>query len=263
MARDLTSIVWGNVPAPVTFEFRAPGDCGLYDYGRYYCLNGCEHTGMDIGLACGTTLYAVGAGEITCAGTGVGPGYDGFGCAAFGDDGGGAGRVELLLDDGTVAIYGHSSAALVSVGQRVVRGDPIARSGTAGTGPHLHFEQRVPNSGCASGYAIADPEPLLPQVGASSPGFVVGDTLAVDASDGLDLRGGPGLSYPLITTMPWNRKAIVVSEPTVADGYHWYQLETRHGRGWAAGEYMKRVTPREYLHNPTANSSLSSIVPNR
>jgi murein DD-endopeptidase MepM/ murein hydrolase activator NlpD len=222
---DMTSIVWGGVPAPVTFGFQAPsGNCGLYGYGANYCLPGCNHTGIDIGLAFGTTLYAVSAGEITCAGTGVGPGAEGIGCGAFNcvDATGnicGAGRVELLLDDGTIAIYGHCSAALVSVGQRVRRGDPIARSGEQ-NGPHLHFEQRVPNSVCAAGYAIVDPEPLLTQSGVPSPGFVVGDTLAVEASDGLNLREGPGLSFGIITTMPWNRKAIVVSGPTLANGYH-------------------------------------------
>ena len=49
---DLTSIVWGGVPAPVTFGFQAPsGNCVLYGYGQDYCLIGCDHTGIDIDLA--------------------------------------------------------------------------------------------------------------------------------------------------------------------------------------------------------------------
>jgi len=38
--------------------------------------------------------------------------------------------------------YAHSRKALVRVGQRVVRGEPIALSGSTGvsTGPHVHYE---------------------------------------------------------------------------------------------------------------------------
>jgi murein DD-endopeptidase MepM/ murein hydrolase activator NlpD len=38
--------------------------------------------------------------------------------------------------------YAHSRKALVRVGQRVARGEPIALSGSTGvsTGPHVHYE---------------------------------------------------------------------------------------------------------------------------
>ena len=264
MPSSLTSIVWGNVSAPVTFNFREPGDCQMYDYGRFYCLDGCEHTGIDIGLNCFTPLYAAADGTITCAGTGVGAGYDNAGCAVFDDTscGGGAGRLELLLDDGSVAIYGHCATVEVPLQSRVARGQRIATSGGM-NGPHLHFEYRVPNGQCQAMYAIVDPVPLLTGTTPPSEEFGLGDVLR--ATEPLNLRDGPGLGEPIIVTMATNTRVMVVSPsgPTIADGFHWYKIETRYGRGWAAGEYLTTTSPNNLIANPTANTNLDFIVANR
>lgn len=51
--------------------------------------------------------------------------------------------VRILHDDGTMGVYLHlqRGSVLVSEGQRVTVGQPLARSGNTGnsTGPHLHF----------------------------------------------------------------------------------------------------------------------------
>ncbi len=54
--------------------------------------------------------------------------------------------IKILHDDGTYAIYAHilQGSSLVTPGDKVVAGEKIARSGSAGfsTGPHLHFVVR-------------------------------------------------------------------------------------------------------------------------
>lgn len=55
----------------------------------------------------------------------------------------GGNAIRILHDDGSMALYAHLADAGLQVrpGQRVRRGDTIARVGTTGysTGPHLHF----------------------------------------------------------------------------------------------------------------------------
>ena len=57
-------------------------------------------------------------------------------------NGGYGNMVEVEHADGVSTRYGHLSAFLVSVGDRVEAGAPIARVGSTGrsTGPHLHYE---------------------------------------------------------------------------------------------------------------------------
>lgn len=86
------------------------------------------HTGIDIGAAPGSPVYAAGAGEVLSAGWR-----------------GGYGRCIILLHGGEVAtLYGHLSAIRVQAGQSVARGQVIGAVGSTGlsTGPHLHFEVR-------------------------------------------------------------------------------------------------------------------------
>jgi hypothetical protein len=246
----LKSIVWGGESASILTrhgdDVRAWNpDCSWYDYGLFYGLDGCQHPGMDISLPDGTNLYAVGPGTVMCAGTNVGEGYDQGGCAAYEDDYGRAGRVELLLDDGSVAIYGHSSQALKRIGERVATGDLIAKSGYANSA-HLHFEYRVPDSRCTLGYAAVDPMPLLKNASLVTEQFASGVTLEVRPEDGLRLREDPGLTAPIITVMQPGEEVSVLRGPTVVDGYLWYFLETRFGRGWSAGEYLSAVNTKPH-----------------
>jgi murein DD-endopeptidase MepM/ murein hydrolase activator NlpD len=84
------------------------------------------HTGVDIGVDSGSTVLAADDGTVVFAGW----------AGAFGI------LVSVDHGNGYVTKYAHNSRVLVSEGQRVERGQQIARSGNTGnsTGPHVHFE---------------------------------------------------------------------------------------------------------------------------
>jgi len=99
------------------------------------------HDGYDIAAPYGTAIVATGAGRVVFAGWR-----------------GAYGRA-VMLDHGygLVTLYGHTSRIVVSVGQRVKRGQVIAYVGSTGrsTGPHLHYTVLV------NGREVS-PRPYLP-----------------------------------------------------------------------------------------------------
>lgn len=107
------------------------------------------HNGLDFGLPAGTPVQAAADGVVTQA-EAVDRG--GYGC-----------HVRLLHEDGRVTIYGHLARPMVKTGQAVRANEKIGLSGNSGfsTGPHLHFEVRLPGQE-QNGYGGAvDPLPLL------------------------------------------------------------------------------------------------------
>ncbi len=118
-------------PAAVTgAEFVRPGIGRLTSgYGRRW---GRLHAGIDLASGIGSPVRAVTAGVVQSAGT----------------EGGYGRAVRIRHSDGTITVYGHMSALLVSAGERVSAGEQIGREGNTGrsTGPHLHFEVRINGS---------------------------------------------------------------------------------------------------------------------
>jgi murein DD-endopeptidase MepM/ murein hydrolase activator NlpD len=84
------------------------------------------HKGVDFAGAPGSSVTAVAAGVVTWAGERSGYGK----------------LVEINHGDGFVTRYAHNERTLVTVGQTVKRGEPLALMGSTGrsTGPHVHFE---------------------------------------------------------------------------------------------------------------------------
>lgn len=84
------------------------------------------HRAVDIGAPHGTAIYAADAGTVTYAGWRTSYGY----------------VVEIDHGNGYQTLYAHCSKLLVSRGQKVSKGQTIARIGSTGnsTGPHVHFE---------------------------------------------------------------------------------------------------------------------------
>ena len=88
--------------------------------------HGAFHKGLDFASQAGAEVVAVAAGIVTWSGERAGYGN----------------LVEINHGNGFVTRYGHNSRNLVSVGDTVQRGDPVAQIGSTGrsTGPHVHFE---------------------------------------------------------------------------------------------------------------------------
>jgi murein DD-endopeptidase MepM/ murein hydrolase activator NlpD len=98
------------------------------------------HAGIDLAGPVGTPIYAAADGIVDRAGWANGYGN----------------LVEIDHGKAIQTRYGHLSAILVAPGQRVHRGDLIARMGSTGrsTGSHLHYEVRL------DGHAV-NPIPFL------------------------------------------------------------------------------------------------------
>lgn len=87
------------------------------------------HSGIDIPAPQGTSIQAANGGVVIFAGW-----QNGYGNFIVVDHGG-----------GQATAYAHCSRLVAREGQKVEKGDVIAKVGTTGysTGPHLHFEVRI------------------------------------------------------------------------------------------------------------------------
>ena len=91
------------------------------------------HNGHDFGIPEGTTVYAPHDGVATVKNDGS----QGYG-------------LYLVIDDAKRrSILAHLSQALVSNGQTIYQGDPVALSGNTGfsSGPHLHWTYKIMKNG--------------------------------------------------------------------------------------------------------------------
>ena len=89
------------------------------------------HDGIDVSAPHGTPVHAARAGEVL-----------------YSDNLRGYGNVIILRhSDGYASVYAHNAEQLVSVADRVLQGQVIARVGESGrtSGPNLHFEVRKNN----------------------------------------------------------------------------------------------------------------------
>lgn len=102
---------------------------------------GRAHSGIDYGAPEGTDLVSVGKGTVAVAEYNSGLGN----------------HVKIVLEDGTMIVYGHMISSTVEVGDQVMPGDLVGYLGNTGnsTGPHLHFEVRPGGTG--------DSDPINPR----------------------------------------------------------------------------------------------------
>ncbi|MFW6238761.1 MAG: peptidoglycan DD-metalloendopeptidase family protein [Halanaerobiales bacterium] len=110
-------------------KFVSPVPSGARISSYYGGRWGKMHEGIDYAISYGSEIRAAGEGKVV---------YSGWSS--------GYGRTIIIEHRrGLRTLYAHNSKLLVSSGQRVRRGQLIARSGNSGnsTGPHLHFEVQL------------------------------------------------------------------------------------------------------------------------
>ena len=112
-----------------SYQWPIYGRITSYFGGRYIFGSYSYHSGIDISASYGAAVCAADGGTVTYAG------YRG----SYGN------LVVITHDNGTQTYYGHNSSLTVSVGDKVYKGQQIARAGSTGrsTGVHCHFEIRV------------------------------------------------------------------------------------------------------------------------
>ncbi|MFM7676884.1 MAG: M23 family metallopeptidase [Synechococcus sp.] len=122
------------------------------------------HSGRDLAAPEGTPVVAALAGRVVSSGT-----AGGYGLA-----------IEVEHErPRRRTLYGHLSELYVQPGDRVRQGEVIGRVGSTGlsTGPHLHFELRLPQDG---GWVAVDPGDLDPggsAVGSDAIALLMGQLL--------------------------------------------------------------------------------------
>lgn len=126
LTRQLASI--SNLPTAMPIE-SYPYLSSSYGWRRHP-FNGqiSMHEGLDFSAPHGTPIVAAAGGVVRTVAQ-----HNGYG-----------NMLEIDHGEGLVTRYAHAQTILVSEGQLVTRGQPIARVGSTGlsTGPHLHFEVR-------------------------------------------------------------------------------------------------------------------------
>jgi murein DD-endopeptidase MepM/ murein hydrolase activator NlpD len=91
------------------------------------------HSGLDLAAPSGAPIVAAGSGTVISAGWN-----------------GGYGKAIIIQHSDTQqTVYGHLSEISVQTGQTIAQGTVIGLVGSTGnsTGPHLHFESRMPTAG--------------------------------------------------------------------------------------------------------------------
>jgi murein DD-endopeptidase MepM/ murein hydrolase activator NlpD len=183
--------MWGETlvagaPAGLTQEFGPTewslgGGRWMYEYAYAYGFLEPGHTGLDINLPAGTSLYAPTDAVIVCAGTNNGPlpGSRESSCTHFISDYGGAtsGRLELELPNQDLLIFGHVNQTTRALGEAVKAGDLIGYSGGQ-FGDHLHLEYRTADPSTSAKWRIIDPRltelNLQPVLAAGRPAALLG-----------------------------------------------------------------------------------------
>ncbi|MCB8952006.1 MAG: peptidoglycan DD-metalloendopeptidase family protein [Ardenticatenales bacterium] len=173
------------------------------------------HEGLDIMAPTGSRIFAVAAGKVSRVHTN--PGDHNYG-------------IHVVVDhaEGYFTTYAHLQQALVSLGQEVRAGDVLGRANDTGNsfGSHLHLTLKQAGAQYLNWpFNIIDPTPfLLPLIGFQEPagpyragwaytdGLVIVNNLAQVTAGGINLRGQPSVSAPMLGLVPAGTILIITGD---------------------------------------------------
>ena len=120
-----TCFLWPSYCTTITSYY------GMRWHPVYNCYK--FHSGVDIGAASGTSIWAAASGTVSAST--YSSGYGNY--------------VMITHGNGYTTLYGHMTSRAVSYGQSVSQGQVIGYVGSTGvaTGPHIHFEVRATSTG--------------------------------------------------------------------------------------------------------------------
>lgn len=118
----------GSLSTPLS-GYSIEQEFGMTDFAQSGAYAGRGHSGMDLGAAMGTPVYAADGGIVSTVAD--------YGASSYG-------KMIILAHNGLSTLYGHLSRIMVSVNEAVSKSQQIGAVGSTGysTGPHLHFETR-------------------------------------------------------------------------------------------------------------------------
>lgn len=124
---DTSKYVGGKLLWPTTNSYRITSPYSMRVHPTLGVYK--QHTGIDIGASYGTDVLAAADGTVIISGYNV----------AWGN------YIVINHGGGLTTLYAHNSQLLVGKGQKVSRGQVIAKVGSTGysTGPHIHFEVQI------------------------------------------------------------------------------------------------------------------------
>jgi murein DD-endopeptidase MepM/ murein hydrolase activator NlpD len=175
------------------------------------------HNGLDWGVPIGSPVCAAQAGLVVRADL----------------DPGGYGLHVRIQHADCLTIYGHLSEISIHRDEQVKPGRLIGLSGNTGrsTGPHLHFEVRL----ASSLLSCIDPLPCLVDDLHIEPVFRVKTVV-----ENLNLRFGPGTSYPILRRLPAATELDVLE---IADSTYWLRTPEGCVAGRHFGEDYVEILP--------------------
>lgn len=183
------------------------------------------HEGIDITAPTGTPIYASDDGTVSVVGTDL--------AHAYGN------HVRIKHRDGYQSIYAHHQKNLVTVGQKVVRGQEIGDADSTGnsTGSHCHFSLKKEgatgagyrdSAGRAWPHDFIDPTPFFAELVPLIPQSGLLYELAKSAAN---VRTQPVVGDNVITTLLVGNQFTATGKTTTDKG--WWEIMLLDGRkGW-------------------------------